>query len=426
MNTSHVPQILYQDEHYLGVYKPAGLSSHPTRDPKRPSLFTWVGEHYPELASATLSHRLDVETSGVLLFAKTREARQCLDQLFKQHLIRKTYFGLAYGKGCSEKSGTWQDYVRENVQSKLSRMEIVNTGGDLAITDYETIGEGPGVSLLRFSPHTGRKHQIRAQAASHGHPLVGDALYGPFSQDQGLPTFRHWLHAAALEFTDPLGKGAIKIESPVPQDFYELLRKGVHNKDLLLNKPYDVVSQFSGEKEEKTLAAMGLPEDVWPVGRLDKRSEGLLILTSDRLWRHQIMSPESHKSKIYWALVDGQPSSIELETLRAGPELRGKKTRACEARLLAEDEVHSKIMNMYTSGVPVRERKNIPTTWLEIILQEGKNHQVRHMTAAIGHPTLRLLRVGYGLFKPTDLLPGQWRPLTIQEIVRLGQSISPQ
>ncbi|MEK6626162.1 MAG: pseudouridine synthase, partial [Bdellovibrionota bacterium] len=300
MNSSTYPKILYHDEHYLAVEKPAGLSSHQTRDPKRPSLLTWVREHDPKLASATMAHRLDVETSGVILFAKTREARQCLDRLFKQHLMQKTYYGLVYGSSGPEKSGKWHDYVNESVHNKLSRMEIVTTGGDTAITEYDVIEAGVGISLLRFRPQTGRKHQIRAQAAFHGFPLVGDELYGPFTKEQGLPTFRHWLHAAVLEFADPLSLTSIKIESPVPADFYDLLRKGFQKKYFVLNKPYDVLSQFSSDEGGRTIAEMGFPQDVWPVGRLDKRSEGLLLLTNDRLWRHHIMSPDSHKSKIYW------------------------------------------------------------------------------------------------------------------------------
>ncbi|MBI2520420.1 MAG: pseudouridine synthase [Bdellovibrio sp.] len=423
MSMSNFPKILYQDEHYLAVEKPAGLSTQPTQDPKRPSLLSWVGESDSKLLSATVAHRLDVETSGVILFAKTREARQCLDQLFKQHLIRKTYYAVAYANRRGEKHGKWQDYLKERVHNKLSRMEIVSKGGDVAITEFEIIDEGIGLDLIRFRPQTGRKHQIRAQAAFHGLPLVGDELYGPFKKDQGLPSVRHYLHAAALEFVDPINQTSIKIESSVPQDFYDVLRKGLHNKYLVLNKPYDVLSQFTGNEGEKTLAEMGLPGDVWPVGRLDKRSEGLLLLTNDRLWRHDIMSPESHKSKIYWVLVDGRPNESELDTLQSGPTFHGRKARECEVRVLTDIEMKSAVMSAHNSNVPVRERKNIPTTWLEIILHEGKNHQVRHMTAAIGHPTLRLIRVGYGQFKPGDLLPGEWRALTPREVILLGQSV---
>jgi 23S rRNA pseudouridine2457 synthase len=154
---------------------------------------------------------------------------------------------------------------------------------------------------------------------------------------------------------------------------------------------------------------------VYAAGRLDLDSEGLLLLTSDGTLAHHITDPQHKLPKVYLAQVEHIPNEEALEQLRKGVVLNGKKTRPAQVRLLPDDP------QLPDRPVPIRFRKNVPTAWVEITLREGLNRQVRRMTAAVGHPTLRLVRIAIGPIQIGDLQPGQWRELTAREIRRLSQ-----
>jgi 23S rRNA pseudouridine2457 synthase len=172
---------------------------------------------------------------------------------------------------------------------------------------------------------------------------------------------------------------------------------------VVFHKPYGVVSQFSPLDGHPTLAAFGLPKDVYPCGRLDHDSEGLLILTSDPALARRLTDPKAAEPRVYWAQVEREPDAAALETLAAGVVLNDGRTRPCKVRRLQpEPEVAPRTP-------PIRFRKNVPTAWLALTLTEGRNRQVRRMTAAVGHPTLRLIRVSHGRFELGDLAPGAWK-----------------
>ena len=152
---------------------------------------------------------------------------------------------------------------------------------------------------------------------------------------------------------------------------------------------------------------------VYAAGRLDMDSEGLLLLTSDGRLAHYITDPQHKLPKVYLAQIERIPTEVALEQLREGVVLNGKKTKPAEVRLLLEDP------NLPDRPVPIRFRKNVPTSWVEITLREGLNRQVRRMTAAVGHPTLRLVRVAIGPVVLGDLQPGKWRDLTSSEIEQI-------
>ena len=173
---------------------------------------------------------------------------------------------------------------------------------------------------------------------------------------------------------------------------------------ILLNKPYGVVCQFSGDGSPRlTLAAFVDVPDVYPAGRLDHDSEGLVLLTDDGRLQQRLSDPRFGKEKVYLAEVERIPDAAALSALARGIPLPDGPTRPAGVRLLLEPP------DLWPRDPPVRFRKNVPTAWLELTLREGRNRQVRRMTAAVGHPTLRLVRThvaGYGL---GELLPGQWR-----------------
>ena len=170
---------------------------------------------------------------------------------------------------------------------------------------------------------------------------------------------------------------------------------------VLLNKPFGVVSQFSGEG--RTLAEFVPIPDIYPAGRLDKDSEGLLLLTDDGGLQARISSPKFKEPKTYWAQVEGVVDEPALERLRGGVDIKGGRTRPAGARRLGEAP------ELWPRDPPIRERKSIPTTWIELVLREGKNRQVRRMTASVGLPTLRLVRVAIGPWALGDLGPGEYR-----------------
>lgn len=176
---------------------------------------------------------------------------------------------------------------------------------------------------------------------------------------------------------------------------------------ILLNKPYQVLSQFTDAEDRKTLADYISIADCYPAGRLDYDSEGLLILTDDGQLQHQISSPQHKLSKTYFVQVEGTPDADALnKAFTQGIMLKDGLTRPAQARIISPPDIWSRTP-------PIRERKNIPTSWLEITLKEGKNRQVRRMTAAIGHPTLRLIRWQIGSWSLSGIAPGEYQELTL-------------
>ena len=176
------------------------------------------------------------------------------------------------------------------------------------------------------------------------------------------------------------------------------------------NKPFGVLSQFTPEGPgQHTLAEFDFPKQVYPIGRLDSDSEGLLILGDEPELNQRLLNPRHAHQREYWAQVENIPSSIALKKLESGLLIQGHKTLPCHARALApQPEVPARIP-------PIRFRKTVPTCWISLQLIEGKNRQVRRMTAAIGHPTLRLIRVRIGNFELRALAPGSWRQLNERE-----------
>jgi 23S rRNA pseudouridine2457 synthase len=269
-------------------------------------------------------------------------------------------------------------------------MVKVARGGKKAITRYAQVEPRGDNALIRFELVTGRMHQIRVQAALADFSVVGDPLYGEAQHNKGLPG--QLLHASELSFEDPLSGQTISICAPLPDSFAMKSRApaATESRYLKFHKPYGVLCQFTPNTPgEPCLGDFGLPPKVYPVGRLDKDSEGLLLLTNDGKAAHRLAAPKSKQPKTYWVQVEGEPSDDSLERLAQGVIVKGYRTRPCQVRRL-EGAV------LPPRDPPIRERKSIPTRWLEITLVEGKNRQVRRMTAAVGHPTLRLVRVAVG------------------------------
>ncbi|HJU05951.1 MAG TPA: pseudouridine synthase [Nitrospiraceae bacterium] len=192
------------------------------------------------------------------------------------------------------------------------------------------------------------------------------------------------------------------------------------NRDLralAFNKPYGVLPCFTDAQRRPTLADFITVPDVYAAGRLDLDSEGLLVLTSDGVLAHHITDPQHKLPKVYLAQVERIPNGDALMQLRRGVLLQGRRTRPAEVGVLPMAP------KLPDRPVPIRVRKSVPTAWLEITLREGLNRQVRRMTAAVGHPTLRLIRTAIGPIKLGDLLPGQWRELTNAEIEQIYRSV---
>lgn len=173
---------------------------------------------------------------------------------------------------------------------------------------------------------------------------------------------------------------------------------------IALNKPYRVLCQFTDRSmpARRTLAEFGLPAGVYPAGRLDFDSEGLLLLTDDGALAHRLTDPRHKEAKTYWVQVEGEPTDARLQMLRDGVALNDGPTLPAQARRIEPPA-------LWPRDPPVRFRKSVPDAWLELTIREGRNRQVRRMTAAVGLPTLRLVRVAIGVQRLEALLPGQWR-----------------
>jgi len=174
---------------------------------------------------------------------------------------------------------------------------------------------------------------------------------------------------------------------------------------LLFNKPFQVLSQFSVSGDKRTLADYIDVPDVYPAGRLDYDSEGLMLLTADGALQARIANPRYRRIKSYLAQVEGLPDRQALQRLSAGVELKDGLTRPAGVDMIDEPAW------LWPRTPPIRERRNIPTQWLRLDISEGRNRQVRRMTAAVGHPTLRLVRIAIGDWSIDDLAPGEYRLL---------------
>ena len=182
---------------------------------------------------------------------------------------------------------------------------------------------------------------------------------------------------------------------------------------IALFKPCYVLSSFTheeGETDKRTLSEFGLPTGVYAAGRLDYDSEGLLLLTDDGILQHRLTDPRYKMPKTYYAQVEGVPTEAALAQLRRGLKIKDYMTQPCQANVITTPELPPRAKPITPHG---------PTAWLALVLHEGKKRQVRHMTAAVGLPTLRLLRVAIGPITLGDLQPGQWREFSAAEIAKI-------
>lgn len=192
----------------------------------------------------------------------------------------------------------------------------------------------------------------------------------------------------------------------------------MNNRYIIFHKPYGVLSQFTQESPKHiTLKEYINVPDIYPVGRLDWDSEGLLLLTNDGQLQHRLAHPRFGHRRTYWAQVERIPDADAIYKLQTGVEIQDYRTRPAQVKLLLEaPPVNERIP-------PIRFRKSVPTAWLEMTLTEGKNRQVRRMTAAVGFPTLRLIRVSIANIQLDDLASGQWREITPLELTKLNHPL---
>lgn len=415
--------IIFESEDYIAINKKRGWPVHQTLDPKRPDLFSALKAYLKNRAHGqeiylALLHRLDVMTSGIVVFSKSTRANKVLTDVFENRQGTKIYRALCLNT-LSQTNGEWVDFLQKSKINSIEQMIKVEKGGQKAITHFRQLGEycQKRFCQLELQLVTGRMHQIRVQAKLAGTPLLGDDLYGDKQVNKQLNCHQQLLHAYSLEFFDPLSNKTLHLEAPLPSDFLEwekrLESEKLESKPqvkefhyLLFHKPYNVLCQFTtNNADELTLADFNLPSDIYPVGRLDKDSEGLLLLTDDGQTKDRLANPKFEKEKSYWVQVEGTPSSQSIERLKKGIDLKDFITRRCHVRLLTDAEIET----ISERNPPIRQRMNIPTSWLEMIITEGKNRQIRRMTAAVGHPTLRLIRVAMDGHKLGDLTPGSFK-----------------
>lgn len=188
---------------------------------------------------------------------------------------------------------------------------------------------------------------------------------------------------------------------------------------ILFNKPYNVLSQFTDRADRQTLKDFIPLNDIYPAGRLDRDSEGLLLLTDSGSLQHQISDPEYKLTKTYWVQVEHIPDEQALIQLRQGVQLKDGLTQPAQAELLSPPL-------LWDRTPPIRHRETIPTQWLELKITEGKNRQIRRMTAAVGHPTLRLIRTSIGNWTLAGLSPGKWRALTVSSVLKSSHDLDTQ
>ncbi|MGD1944397.1 MAG: pseudouridine synthase [Leptolyngbyaceae cyanobacterium] len=183
---------------------------------------------------------------------------------------------------------------------------------------------------------------------------------------------------------------------------------------LIFYKPYDVLSQFTDSQGDRAILKQFIDVPaVYPVGRLDRDSEGLLLLTDHGRLQHRLSDPQYGHPRTYWVQVERQPDAAALQQLRQGIEIKGQRTRPAQVTCLPQAPI------LPPRQPPIRYRKSVPTSWRELVLTEGRNRQVRRMTAAVGHPTLRLVRWAIGSLTLAGLAPGDWRSLTPAEVQQL-------
>ena len=188
---------------------------------------------------------------------------------------------------------------------------------------------------------------------------------------------------------------------------------GSYNPSMRLirfNKPFRVLSQFTDPDDRPTLAGFIDSPDLYPAGRLDFESEGLMLLTNDGRLQARISDPHFKLAKTYLVQVEGEPGQSDLAPLRSGVHIKGDLCCAESVCCITAPDF------LWLRKPPIRERKSIPTSWIEIVLTQGRNRQVRRMTAAIGYPTLRLIRTGIGIWRVDDLQSGEWQPIAENDI----------
>ena len=204
-------------------------------------------------------------------------------------------------------------------------------------------------------------------------------------------------------------------ESFCQETYSQIVMKSLprgHPQHVLFHKPYGVLSKFTDAEGRPTLADFLEVPHVYPAGRLDMDSEGLMVLTSDETLAARLTSPSFKIPKTYWVQVERIPNEAALEQLRRGVLVKGRRTRPATVHLLAEEP------RVYTRSVPIRVRKTVPTAWLSMEISEGMNRQIRRMTAQVGHPTLRVIRISIGSIHLDGLAPGEWRIPKPSEIRR--------
>ncbi|RIJ34006.1 pseudouridine synthase [Pontibacter oryzae] len=189
-------------------------------------------------------------------------------------------------------------------------------------------------------------------------------------------------------------------------------------KYIIINKPFEVLTQFTDEAGRATLKDYVPVPDIYPVGRLDYDSEGLVLLTDDKQLQHRLSDPKFKIEKTYLVQVDDVPSDEALTRLRLGVQVKGTKTAPAKVKLLEQAP------QIWERSKPIRFRKEIPTSWMEIKISQGMNRQVRRMTAAVGYPTLRLIRPSIGPINLGELQPGEYRELSTEEVQELKSLIS--
>jgi 23S rRNA pseudouridine2457 synthase len=189
-------------------------------------------------------------------------------------------------------------------------------------------------------------------------------------------------------------------------------------KYFAFHKPYGILSQFTDKEDRKTLKDIfDFPKEVYPIGRLDMDSEGLLLLTNDKALTDFLLNPKHKSEKEYFVQVEGIPAKEALQKLQSGVIVESKKTLPAKVKLIEEPGFPPRIP-------PIRERKNIPTSWISLTITEGRNRQVRKMTAAVGFPTLRLIRVRIKNIKLGNMTSGEVRTLTAKELAGLKENLN--